>query len=69
MSKLLVVQASPRGEYSISRDLANKFVAEWTTAHPGEVVERDLANTNLPYVNLPWLGASLTPVEAHTPEM
>ncbi len=23
----------------------------------------------LPYVNLPWLGASLTPVEKHTPEM
>lgn len=24
---------------------------------------------NLPYLNLPWLGASLTPIEAHTPEM
>ena len=70
MPKLLVVEASPRGEYSISRNLATKFVEEWKAAHPGgEVVERDLAKMDLPYVNLPWLGASLTPVEAHTPEM
>ena len=70
MSKLLVVEASPRGEYSISRNLATRFVADWKVAHPaGEVVERDLAKADLPYVNLPWLGASLTPIEAHTPEM
>ena len=70
MSKLLVVQASPRGEYSISRNLATKFVAEWSTAHPtGDVIERDLAKMNLPYLNLPWLHASLTPAETHTPEM
>ena len=30
---------------------------------------RDLAKVDLPYVNLPWLGASLTPVEKVTPEM
>ena len=70
MLKLLIVQASPRGEHSISRNLAARFVADWKTAHPeGEVVERDLAKMNLPYVNLPWLGASLTPIEAHTLEM
>ena len=70
MLKLLIVQASPRGEYSISRNLAARFVADWKTAHPeGEVVERDLTKMNLPYVNLPWLGASLTPIEAHTLEM
>lgn len=70
MTKLLVVQASPRGESSISRNLAETFVEQWKTAHPGgEVVERDLAKTELPYVNLPWLGASLTPIEEHTSEM
>lgn len=70
MPKLLVVEASPRGEYSISRDLAKMFVKQWKTTHPeGEVVERDLAKSDLPYVNLPWLGASLTPLEMHTPEM
>ena len=70
MPKLLIVEARPRGEYSISRKLATRFVADWKTAHPeGEVVERDLAMRNLPYVNLSWLGASLTPIEAHTPKM
>lgn len=70
MPKLLLVQASPRAEYSISRNLATKFVLDWKSAHPeGEVVERDLAEMDLPYMNLPWLGASLTPVESHTPEM
>ena len=70
MTKLLVVQASPRGENSISRNLARSFVEQWKTAHAGgEVVERDLTTTELPYVTLPWLGASLTPIEMHTPEM
>jgi len=70
MPTLLVVEASPRGEYSISRNLMTMFVEQWKTAHPdGEIVERDLAKMDLPYVNLPWLGASLTPLEKHTPEM
>ena len=70
MPKLLVVEASPRGEYSISRDLAKTFVEQWKTAHPGGVVvERDLAKMDLPYVNLPWVGASLTPAEKHSAEM
>ena len=70
MPKLLVVEASPRGEYSISRNLTTKFVEQWKAAHPeGEIVERDLAKMDLPYVNLPWLGASLTPIEQHNPEM
>ncbi|WP_263384500.1 FMN-dependent NADH-azoreductase [Granulicella arctica] len=70
MPKLLVVEASPRGEYSISRNLTVNFVEQWKAAHPGgEIVERDLAKMDLPYVNLPWLGASLTPIEQHSPEM
>jgi FMN-dependent NADH-azoreductase len=70
MPKLLVVEASPRGEYSISRNLTTKFLEQWKVAHPGgEIVERDLAKMDLPYVNLPWLGASLTPIEQHNPEM
>ncbi|WP_366520401.1 NAD(P)H-dependent oxidoreductase [Deinococcus sp.] len=70
MSKLLVVNAGTRGEYSVSRNLAVKFALEWKAAHPdGEVVVRDLAKTELPYLHLPWLNASLTTLEAHTPEM
>ncbi|MGC1547422.1 MAG: NAD(P)H-dependent oxidoreductase [Rhodanobacter sp.] len=69
-TKLLLVEASPRGEHSISRNLAKTFVEQWKAAHPsGAIVERDLAKMDLPYMNLPWLGASLTPAEKHSPEM
>jgi len=70
MTKLLLVQASPRGEHSISRHLAKTFVERWKAARPrGEVIERDLAKNDLPYLNLPWVGASLTPAENHTSGM
>ena len=70
MPRLLVVETSPRGAYSISRSLTRRFVAEWTRAHPdGQVVDRDLMETNLPFVNAPWLQAYFTPAEQHSPEM
>lgn len=70
MPKLLVVESSPRGNYSISRSLAKSFIEQWKVAHPdGEVVERDLAAMHLPYMNLPWMMASFTPPEQHNPEM
>ena len=70
MPKLLVVETSPRGDYSISRRMTRRFVADWQTKHPGgAVVERDLAKTELPFVNAPWLQAYFTPSEQHSPEM
>ncbi|RYG43145.1 FMN-dependent NADH-azoreductase [bacterium] len=70
MSKLLVVESSPRGPYSVSRNMTATFVEHWKAAHPeGEVVERDLTRTPLPFMELPWVGASLTPIERHSPEM
>ena len=70
MTKLLVVETSPRGNHSISRNMTRRFVAEWRAAHPGgEVVERDLMQTELPFVTAPWLQAYFTPAEQHSPEM
>lgn len=70
MSKLLVVETSPRGEQSISRNMTRHFIAEWRAAHPGgEVVERDLTETRLPFVTAPWLHAYFTPPEQHSPAM
>ena len=70
MRTLLVVEVSPRGEHSMSRGLTKRFVEAWRQAHPGgRVIERDLMKTELPYVNLPWLGAYFTPPDRHTPEM
>ena len=70
MTRLLVVETSPRGDHSISRNLTRRFVANWQDAHPdGEVVIRDLMETDLPFVTAPWLQAYFTPSDQHTPEM
>ena len=70
MTRLLVIETSPRGDHSISRNLTRRFVTSWQDAHPeGEVVIRDLMETDLPFVTAPWLHAYFTPSEQHTPEM
>lgn len=70
MTSLLVVETSPRGDHSISRNMTRLFVAEWRAAHPGgDVVVRDLMETDLQFVNAPWLQAYFTPAEQHSPEM
>ena len=70
MTKLLVVETSPRGDHSISRGLTRRFVAEWRAAHPdGDVVDRDLMETDLQFIGAPWLQAYFTPPEQHSPEM
>ena len=70
MTKLLVVETSPRGDFSISRHLTRRFVAAWQAAHlDGEIVDRDLMETDLPFVNAPWLQAYFTPPEEHSAEM
>ncbi|MHC1550809.1 FMN-dependent NADH-azoreductase [Phyllobacterium sp. K27] len=70
MPHLLVVETSPRGDSSISRNLTHRFVAEWQAAHPGgQVVTRDLMETDLSFVNAPWLQAYFTPPGQHSTEM
>lgn len=70
MTKLLVVETSPRGDYSISRNMTRRFVSNWQDAHPdGKVVIRDLIESELPFVTAPWLQAYFTPPEQHSPEM
>ncbi len=70
MSALLVIQASPRGDYSVSRALTANFVAKFQQTHSGAaVVTRDLTKTELPFVDLPWIAGAYTPEEQHSPEM
>lgn len=69
MRNLLAIQVSSRFDGSISRKLTNLFVDEWQAAHPGgSVVVRDLMKTNLPFVDLPWIGGAYTPRDQHSPE-
>jgi FMN-dependent NADH-azoreductase len=69
MASLLAIVASPRYGLSTSRKLTSLFVEKWRAAHPGgEVVERDLIKTILPFVDLPWIGGAFTPPEQHSPD-
>jgi FMN-dependent NADH-azoreductase len=70
MPKLLVVETSPRGDHSIWRQMTCRFVEDWRAAHPsGEIVERDLAETDLQFVTPEWLQAYFTPPAQHSPAM
>ncbi len=70
MTRLLVVETSPRLEQSISRQMTQRFLSRWREGHPGgEVVQRDLAATDLPFVTAPWLRAYFTPADQQTDEM
>ena len=70
MTKLLVIESSPRGQHSVSRAMTRRFVQEWVASHPdGEVIERDLMNSGLEFVNAAWLQAYFTPATQHSPEM
>lgn len=69
MTKLLKIDASPRGDYSLSRRLTSVFAEEWVKTHAGgTVVERDLFKTELPFVDVPWMMGAYTPAEQHSPE-
>ena len=70
MPNLLAIVSSPRGDYSVSRNLTTTFVDAWKKSHAdGTVVIRDLCETKLPFVDLPWIMGAYTPAEKHSTEM
>ena len=70
MRTLLVIEASPRGDHSMSRGLTQRFVEAWTKRNPGgRVVERDLMKTDLQFVTAPWLEAYFSPPDKLTPDL
>ena len=69
MATLLNIQSSPRGTSSLSRILSQDFVTEWQRTHDnGSVVLRDLAETQLPFVGVPWIGGVFVPPESRSAE-
>jgi FMN-dependent NADH-azoreductase len=59
MPTLLKIDVSPRGGHSVSRALGTTFAKQWSQLHSdGKVLERDLAKTELPFVELPWITAA-----------
>jgi FMN-dependent NADH-azoreductase len=70
MPNLLHIDVSPRGDYSVSRNLSTAFAAEWKNKHSyGTVAYRDLAASEIPFVDLPWIMGAYSAPETHSPEM
>ncbi len=69
MPHLLKLDVSPRGNQSVSRRLGQQFLADWQGNHAGaQVTTRDLATSNLPFVDLQWIGGAYSAPDQHTPE-
>jgi FMN-dependent NADH-azoreductase len=69
MTHILHIDASPRGDRSVSRTLAKEFISNWQTAHPGDTVTyRDLGHHPVPFVTEAWIAGAFTPPEQHSPE-
>lgn len=67
---LLVVETSPRGAQSVSRQMTQRFLTAWRSANPeGRIVHRDLVDAGLPFVTAPWLQAYFTPPADQSPAM
>lgn len=70
MTNLLVIEASPRGESSVSRNMVAAYLDEWRRANPdGKVVLRDLTTTPLKFTDEPWLAAYFTAPDKQSPAM
>ena len=66
MATLLKIEVSPRGDYSISRQLGKQFTETWLSTHSGgKVVERDLSKTDLPFIELPWIMGAYSDPSTH----
>jgi FMN-dependent NADH-azoreductase len=62
MSHILHLDASPRGERSISRQLSREFVEGWKRLHPGDsLVYRDVGHNPAPHVTEAWVVGAFTP--------
>ena len=71
MSKLLHIEASPRGERSASITVARQFIDSYRKAHPGDTVETlDLWQADLPEFDGATIDAKYAVLhgQAHTPE-
>ena len=69
MPTLLHLDVSPRGDYSVSRQLTKAVVEEWKKNNPGgKVIYRDLSEKPLPFVDLPWIAAAYSTPDQHTAE-
>jgi FMN-dependent NADH-azoreductase len=69
MTHILHIDASPRGDRSVSRTLSKEFISGWKDAHPNDTITyRDLGHYPVPFVSEDWIAAAYSSPEQHTPE-
>lgn len=69
MATLLQIDVSSRGDYSISRKLTAAFAEAWKSKNPdGKVIYRDLAMTDLTFVDMNWIAGAYSSPDQHTPD-
>lgn len=69
MTHILHLDASPRGDRSVSRTLSKEFIANWKSTHPSDTVAyRDLGHHPVPLVDEPWIAAAYSAPDQYTPE-
>ncbi|NES81610.1 MAG: FMN-dependent NADH-azoreductase [Moorea sp. SIO2B7] len=70
MTHILHIDASPRGDRSISRQLSNRFIKTWKSFYPDDTVSyRDLGHNPVPHVDEKWIAAAFCTPEKRTPEL
>jgi FMN-dependent NADH-azoreductase len=70
MPTLLHIDASPRSDRSVSRQLTQEFAVAWKEANPdGQIIYRDLGRDPVPLVTESFIAAVYTPAEARSPEL
>lgn len=68
MTNILRIDASIKGETSVSRKLTDRIMARLAEAHPdARVAVRDLSR-GVPQINGAWIGAVFSPAGGRTPE-
>lgn len=68
MATVLHMDASVRGERSLSRMLSRHFIEAWLARRPADtIVYRDLGRDPPPHVSEPWIAAVFTPPDQLTP--
>jgi FMN-dependent NADH-azoreductase len=67
MPTLLHIDASPRGDFSISRQLSSAAVNLWKRKNPqGRIIKRDLTKTDMTFVDLDWILGSFNAPDQQT---
>ncbi|TLG93891.1 FMN-dependent NADH-azoreductase [Pseudomonas edaphica] len=70
MKKMLVVHASPRGERSHSRRLAESFLEAWQAANPGaQLTRREVGRAAIPHVSEAFVAANFYPEPQSLPKV